>query len=317
MWLIPLWKVCFQRGFLLNNTVATDKPTSLEEAFNLVQQNKIERTVQASSNPLDHFVLNLAKVIKEEKKNFVPPPTIIEEQLVEEEPEPEYPPVHVEEALSNLAAALQKAKIEAQQQLEKITEEEENTLVVEKVEEPSKPLLASSLEGVLSHLAEALQKAKQPEEEQTEQEEKKEEEEQPEEKEEQPEQEEETDEQTSNNPYVKELSKSTQFDIAKPKVDETQNEIKRLVSEQVNTQLEAFRRQLFSSNLMMGGGGGGTNAVQYAAGGTMNGNLNVNGHILSGGIDLSEAIRNTVAAAVADIGSITLPDPLIVKDISY
>jgi len=35
------------------------------------------------------------------------------------------------------------------------------------------------------------------------------------------------------------------------------------------------------------GGGGGSVAVQYANGGTMNGDLNVNGHILSGGKDIS------------------------------
>ncbi len=89
-----------------------------------------------------------------------------------------------------------------------------------------------------------------------------------------------------------------------------------IIMEQVNAEMESFKRQIISSNLGFGGGGGGggTNAVQYAAGGTMNGDLNVNGHILSGGLDIAQVIRNSVQAAVADIGSITLPDPLIVKD---
>ena len=44
--------------------------------------------------------------------------------------------------------------------------------------------------------------------------------------------------------------------------------------------------QYWAKRILDLGGGGGSVAVQYANGGTMNGNLNVNGHILSGGVDL-------------------------------
>ena len=44
----------------------------------------------------------------------------------------------------------------------------------------------------------------------------------------------------------------------------------------------------YSRRILDLGGGGGSVAVQYAKGGTMDGNLNVNGHILSGGRNISD-----------------------------
>ncbi|NBP16796.1 hypothetical protein EBU95_20815, partial [bacterium] len=57
-------------------------------------------------------------------------------------------------------------------------------------------------------------------------------------------------------------------------------EVKRKDIDNINTQIAYIKR-------VLGTVGGGSVAVQYANGGTMNGNLNVNGKILSGGIDIS------------------------------
>lgn len=270
-------------------------PTSLEEAFDLVRQKPLEKAVQASSNPFDRFMMDLAKVVKEEKKTFVPRKVEVLVEEVEEEPfeeEFEQPePIYVEEAMSNLTNALQKARIEAQYRLQEAAKQQElileEELVAEKIE-PAVPLLATSLEGVLTRLAEALQKNNQPEEELQQQEEPKPVTEPTAEKKPY------VPSSKEENPYLKELIRSTKNQPKLPKGSKKKADIKKLIAEQVNQELEAFRRQLFSSNLMMGGGGGGTNAVQYAAGGTMNGDLNVTGRILSGGVDISDAIANMI-----------------------
>ena len=143
-------------------------PKSLEEAFDLVKQKPLERAVQASSNPFDRFMMDLAKTVKEEKKTFVPKKI---EMLVEEVFEEEYKqpdPIYIEEAMSNLTKALQKARVEAQYKLQEAAKQQELILeeeIITKEAEPAVPLLASSLEGVLTRLAEALQKNNQPEEE--------------------------------------------------------------------------------------------------------------------------------------------------------
>jgi hypothetical protein len=278
-------------------------PISLEEAFDLVRQKPLERAVQASSNPFDRFMLDLAKVVKEEKKTFVPKKieTVVEEivdEVFEEEIE-HYPPVFVEEAMSKLTNALQKARVEAQYKLQEEAKQQElileEELIVEETE-PPKPLLATSLEGVLARLAEALQKNNQPEEEE----------------------EEETEEDVpsleptaekkpyipdskQDNPYVSELIKATKNAPKMVKGSRKKADIKKLIAEQLHSELESFRKQLFSSNLMMGGGGGGTNAVQYAAGGIMRGDLNVTGKILSGGVDMTESIVNTVNDIIVEL----------------
>ena len=48
--------------------------------------------------------------------------------------------------------------------------------------------------------------------------------------------------------------------------------------------------------------GGGTNAVQYANGGTMNGNLNVNGDILSGGVNILDVLSATDNEGSGEVG---------------
>lgn len=85
--------------------------------------------------------------------------------------------------------------------------------------------------------------------------------------------------------YVKVLAKGQ-----RPIVEETEEEkkIKSIVSEQITQQSNLIKSQY--PNIGMGGGGGGTNAVQFAEGGTMRGDLNVMGKYLSGGIDLGTLI---------------------------
>jgi len=79
--------------------------------------------------------------------------------------------------------------------------------------------------------------------------------------------------------YTQELAKDSKNEIKSPEEDV---KIKSIVSEQINRV-----RQLYP-NLGMSSSGGGTNAVQYANGGTMNGDLNVLGRYLSGGVDLAQ-----------------------------
>ena len=64
-----------------------------------------------------------------------------------------------------------------------------------------------------------------------------------------------------------------------------QEQLKRDLNKQFADEMMNIRRMIEL------GAGGGTNAVQYANGGTMNGNLNVNGVILSGGQDLIDIIE--------------------------
>ncbi len=61
-----------------------------------------------------------------------------------------------------------------------------------------------------------------------------------------------------------------------------QETVKRDLAKNFSAEMQQIKRMVASY-----GGGGGTNAVQYARGGVMNGNLNVEGTILSGGTDIS------------------------------
>lgn len=295
-------------------------PTSLEEAFDLVRQKPLEEAIKASSNPFERFMLDLAKVVKEEKKSFIPKKAeVLTEDLIEEtiEEYPRHAPIHVEEAMSNLAFVLEKARAEAQYKLQQEAAVQQEAIIEEELiledREPLKPLLATSLEGVLARLAEAIQTAKEPEKEEQEEEE----------QEEVVSSVEPTVEKKpyvppdakQNNPYVNELIRATKNAPKIVKGSRKKADIKKLIAEQIHSELETFRRQLFSSNLMMGGGGGGTNAVQYAAGGTMNGDLNVNGRILSGGIDISEAIKTAVSSSILDSQVIQSAISAIVVDL--
>ena len=83
---------------------------------------------------------------------------------------------------------------------------------------------------------------------------------------------------TKPNEYVNELEK-IKNSIAIEKEDDKVVEIKKLIEEYA----EKYIKKAIGH---VGESGGGTNAVQYANGGTMNGNLNVNGNYLSGGVNL-------------------------------
>ena len=64
-----------------------------------------------------------------------------------------------------------------------------------------------------------------------------------------------------------------------------QEAVKRDLAKNFSGEMQQIKRMVASY-----GGGGGTNAVQYARGGVMNGNLNIEGSILSGGIDVGSLI---------------------------
>lgn len=83
------------------------------------------------------------------------------------------------------------------------------------------------------------------------------------------------------NEYLKALNDVT-GEVAKETEPAKVSEIKKLIEEYVG---KYIKKAIVMSEYA---GGGGTNAVQYAEGGTMHGNLNVNGHILSGGRDISD-----------------------------
>ena len=64
------------------------------------------------------------------------------------------------------------------------------------------------------------------------------------------------------------------------------NEAKSYTDKQITRAIEDSKN--YAKRILDLGGGGGSNAVQFANGGTMNGNLNVYGHILSGGKNISD-----------------------------
>jgi hypothetical protein len=89
------------------------------------------------------------------------------------------------------------------------------------------------------------------------------------------------------NKYVQELQATDK--VSKKQIPEKikkLSDIKAVVTEQVTEQFNRLR-QMYPNFMPHGGGGGGTNAVQYALGGTMDGDLNVTGKYLSGGVDIS------------------------------
>jgi len=92
---------------------------------------------------------------------------------------------------------------------------------------------------------------------------------------------------STNNPYVDELKAA---DKVGEKIKKTSS-IKEIVAEQITEYIRKHNFQ-FPNYGFHGESGGGTNAVQFANGGTMNGdltvngNLNVSGKYLSGGVEL-------------------------------
>lgn len=315
-----------------------NKPASLEEAFDIVRGQVPQKMKSVLNDPFGSFVANLAEAIKTSKQTYVPkkepeyvePETFHQEFIEEEFTEQEE--IYLQEALSELEIALQKAREEVQQRQEFLAEQEAQ-------EELAKQLLAAEekarLAQSLTNLEEAFQKAKNEicGHQQTNEgeafvvSEKQETEEEDLDSQETEQEESETkkpyipvNKQQESNPYLKELVRSSGAEENKPKGSRRKFELKKMIAEQISAELNSFKQQLYSSNLMLGGGGGGTNAVQYAAGGTMNGDLNVNGTILSAGLTLNEVIQQSIFTTVASISSqfgTKLPEPLVIDDGNY
>lgn len=294
------------------------KPTTLEEAFTMVQKKPLESKVNASSNPFDRFVLALAKVVDHEQKHYVPK-TIesvaedLADQIITEQEVQEYPPIYIEEAMTKLTNALQRARVEALYQIKQQEAELQEEVVVEDEEEivESKGSLVepNSLDEVLIRLVESLGKNKEQTEEQNEELEASTET-----------SEEDSTTETVKNPYVDELARGAKNEPALPQGSIDKSELKKMIAEQIGSEIESLKRLMFASEMFGGGGGGGTNAVQYAAGGTMNGDLNVNGTILSAGLTLNEVIQKSIFTTIAGISSqfgTSLPDPAVFTDETY
>ena len=98
------------------------------------------------------------------------------------------------------------------------------------------------------------------------------------------------------NAYVKELKTSDKTNKKLPEKVKNVSDIKSIVEKQVAEILSRY------PNLGFTGGGGGTNAVQYALGGNMDGDLNVSGAVnastfLSGGVNLANILSSTSSEA--------------------
>jgi len=78
---------------------------------------------------------------------------------------------------------------------------------------------------------------------------------------------------------------------------EFQSKLKKSIDEKFVSEMANIRRmvELYS--------GGGTNAVQFADGGTMTGDLNVNGNILSGGVNLTDMFGDGGTGTIAGSGT--------------
>jgi len=101
------------------------------------------------------------------------------------------------------------------------------------------------------------------------------------------------------NKYVQELKTADKTNKKIPEKIKSVSDIKSIVEKQVAEILSRY------PNLGFTGSGGGTNAVQYAEGGTMRGDLNITGKYLSGGVDIS-TLFGSGGGAVSGI-----PDRLI------
>jgi hypothetical protein len=124
------------------------------------------------------------------------------------------------------------------------------------------------------------------------------------------------------NKYVQELQATDK--VSKKQIPEKikkLSDIKAVVTEQVTEHFNKLR-QMYPNFMPHGGGGGGTNAVQYALGGTMDGDLNVTGKYLSGGVDIStlfggepeadRLISGSQSLILNPDGSISFPNNFIV-----
>jgi hypothetical protein len=132
---------------------------------------------------------------------------------------------------------------------------------------------------------------------------------------------EEVEEPTVRNAYVKEL-KTKDDRVRKNHTPSKPTDLKTLVEKKVREEIDKFSQHF--AQISMTAGGGGSVAVQYAKGGTMNGDLNVTGKYLSGGRDLATIFSgggggsptNSLSAngytlTLNNDGSVTFPDNII------
>ncbi len=90
-------------------------------------------------------------------------------------------------------------------------------------------------------------------------------------------------------------------EILSEKINDKQlNSLKQDISKQFQNEIVSIKRLIEMS------AGGGTNAVQYANGGTMNGNLNITQNILSGGVNLDQIFSTESSSVCAqDLQGVT------------
>ena len=94
--------------------------------------------------------------------------------------------------------------------------------------------------------------------------------------------------------YVKELNAIGKTKKG-PKIPKQQNDIKALISQQVEQQTAKITDEVkaYARRILDLGGGGGSVAQQFANGGTMKGDLNVTGQYLSAGVSLQSIFSTT------------------------
>ena len=262
-------------------------------------------------NPLENFLLNLAEKIKIEKEykeiiknsesvdvnkdvfaGFIEGIANTIKENVKNEPTEEKPslPDPLDNFLSTLGEKLK--NLPEKKKEEEPVKENEPVKQEEPVEEPkpvetkpeNEPIKSEENEtpdafaGFVNNLANILKKT-------------------PEQKTEQPVENEKPKEQV--NDYVKVLSNNKKVKTPeiknvekKPEENEETPDIKKFVANFVTKELDSFKNDLTEKYLKKAAvlseyaGGGGSVAVQYANGGVMNGDLNVNANYLSGGVNL-------------------------------
>jgi len=257
--------------FLLN---LAEKIQTEKEYKDIVNNSQ---TVDVNKNVFEGFIAGVAETIKKELKERT---TVVPVSAVEIVPEPKPEEDSFVKFVSTLASTISANKNNPAEIKPTEEAEEKQTKTITSQEPEPEPLPEpDSFEKFLGNLKDIIQKA-------------------PAEKpKETPKKE------TKPNDYVSELKKESEpKETTKLK---TKDElIKDLVRKFVENEIKNFKDEVTLKINQVGsayGGGGGTNAVQYANGGTMNGNLNVNGQILSGGIDLANIFGSGSNVNLGDI----------------
>ena len=269
-----------------NNQVPDEPLKEQVETPEPVVSEAVAVPVPESNDPFDKFLFNLAEKLKTEKKITEQQQQQFNERVVKPTTNPEDPFAKFLESFAGLVK--EDENINKEDNIKEATIDFINKLknddffdrdipkIIPKVKSKSKkylpPKFAKKIETVEEELpvieqsTEPEAEAKQPE---------------------------------PSNPYLKELQTA---DKKKNKIEDKisgLSDIKKIIAQQVQEQLSKY------PNIGFTGGGGGTNAVQYAEGGTMNGNLTVNGAVnattyLSGGVNLANLLSSSGGGGEAD-----------------